>query len=168
MVLVDTGPGHSTYIIYDAPVNEKTKKIREIFDMDEETGYPRVYNWCNLAKLGKSFKPEDPFVKFAPRDPKKDYATKVFVGGCLVALPFMCHAINCFYERRNLLNKIYRPFVAAAALPFMGKYLLDLTYDRQAKRNGILVDYIRKHPERFGETYRPKFREVLYAFTPRR
>lgn len=148
-------------------MNEKTKEIRKRFKIDDVTGYPEEYRWRNLAKLGQSYKYEDPFIKFASRQPERDKAQHHFLGSLFALSPWMAKGLHCLLTRRHFLSRIYIPIIATPIMPAFYLYFHEKSVQRQAMKNGILIDYVRKHPERFGEIYRPKFREVLFEHNPR-
>lgn len=167
MVLVQESPYQTEYIIYDAPVNEKTKEIRKKFNIDEETGYPDCYKWRNLARLGRTYKYDDPFVKFDSHSDEKDYSQNVLYASIFGAIPWVYQGARTLLSRRSFFYRIYLPILATPVVPALYFFMHKKSLERQAMRNGILVDYVRKHPERFGEVYRPKFREILFEHSPR-
>lgn len=155
------------YLVYEAPVDEKTKKIREEFKIDEETGYPEKYKWRNLAKLGKSYKPEDPFLKFVSK-PEENYQKVVdmclfatFTGGLI-------HYVTSYIMRRPIWAKPHHFLFITGGSLWAAFWFRQKSIERQAEKTAAIIDYARQHPERFGEIQRYKYREVLETWFPRR
>lgn len=166
MPLVQRAPFFSSYLVYDAPLDEKTKEIRKNFDVDEETGYPKHYEWRNLARLGPSYSPADPYLKFDPYDPKTSISTHVTAA--LIALGSTASAMIFI----NLKNR--RPWWAQSWVPLLGSavfvalelWIHQKNLGRQSLKNAIIIDYVRQHPERFPPIKRPKMRETLSTYIP--
>lgn len=154
------------YLIYDAPVNEKTLQIRKQFDVDEESGYPRFYHWRPVTRLGSVYKPEDPFYKLSQYDPEIYYSQKaLFV--CVASLgAFATHFMLSAVCKRPYWSQLHVLFGQIAGFSYLGFWLQDKTIKRAAMKNAVIVDYMRKHPERFGEIKRHKLREILRIYTP--
>lgn len=164
MPLIHETPDVSSYLVYNAPVNEKTKEIRKMFDVDEETGYPRHYNWRPMARLGPNYKPEDPLLKLGEYDPKEYYSTKITMAGLCAISSIGGHYIISRYMARPFWTRSYQILLYFGAMVGGLFWALDKTLERQGTKNSITIDYVRKHPERFGEIHRPKVREVLLPF----
>lgn len=167
MPLIQREPGITApFLVYDAPVDEKTKKVREMFKIDEKTGYPEQYNWRALARLGPVYQPADPFKKFDDYDPKESISTHVTAG--LVASFFAGFGQVYFNlrARRPWWSRSYMPVIFVAAFVKIEMFLYQKTVERQSMRNAITIDYVEKHPDRFPPIRRPKLREVLYSYYP--
>lgn len=167
MPVIQRDPSLSSYLVYNAPLDEKTKKLREEFNIDEETGYPEQYKWRNMAKLGHTYKPEDPFIKFE-NDSGYDIGRLNFMLTTSTLLAYLCHHFKCIQESRPVWSRPIQLLVFIAMPAATIYYGHKWSSDRMAKRNGIIVDYLRKHPERFDDVQRYKFREVLHPYYPRR
>lgn len=155
-------------LVYDAPIDEKTKKVREKFKVDEVTGYPEQYNWRAMARLGNKYTYEDPFLKFNPYNPEEDYSTKVTIGILSFVSCSIIHVGLALYQRRRWWS---RPHYLAASTAGLAGGLLwyhEESLKRQGLKNAMILDYVRQHPERFGEIHRPKLREVLFYYVPNR
>lgn len=152
-------------LVYDAPVDEKTKKVREMFDVDEKTGYPKHYNWRGMARLGPDYRPEDPFLKFDKWDEKNGYSGTISLLGILGAgYAGIFYYINT--QRRPWWSKP-QYFIAAFGVSAPALlWIRDKTFERQGRKDAIYVDYMRKHPERFETIHRPKLREILFEYVP--
>lgn len=160
-------PYTTPILVYDAPVDEKTKKIREMFDVDEKTGYPRHYNWRPMARLGSEYRPQDPFRLFNKYNPDEYIATKVFIVGASILLGGIAQFVtNAIFFRRPFWVKPYPLIGISASLAAVTIYGLEATQDRQHKKNQMYVDYMENHPERFGPIHRPKIREILGEYIP--
>lgn len=166
MPIISKSPYCTSHLVYDAPVDEKTKKLREEFKVDEKTGYPEHYNWRPMARLGRSYKPEDPFVKFDPYNPNEDISTKIAVATVSILTAAGIHCLTNYLSVRKWYSRPYIFLGSSVALTGSVFWTLEVTQRRQGIRNSIVRDYTKKHPERFGETYRPKLREVLLQYYP--
>lgn len=155
------------YLVYDAPVDEKTQKVREQFKVDPETGYPEQYNWRNQAKLGPSYKPEDPFIKFQNKPGETYQDTAEIVIG-VTAVSALCHRVISYMFRRPWWSKPHHFLLLAGGGSYASYWAQQKSIERQAMRAAAVVDYARQHPERFGEIKRYKAREVLSYWIPRR
>jgi len=166
MVIVKESPYLAPYLIHDAPVNEKTKQVRERFKVDEATGYPEFYSWRALARLGPDYKPEDPFLKFDPYNPDEYISTKL----TYVTICFVSGVGGMMYINRFIGRPLFFRFGRALVLSTLGSGMLlwglQKSMEQQAVKNRIIVDYLRQHPERFGTIHRPKFRELLHIYRP--
>lgn len=162
MPLVSRGPYYNPYLVYDAPVNEKTKELRKKFDMDDETGYPRAYNWRPLARLGQEYNPEDIFFKLDDFDEKAYYGYKAYftVGAILGAA--VVHGMTSYYYTFKWYSRPYIFLGVAASFVACTTWYQNVSLRRQNMVNTIDVEYLQSHPERFGKIYRPKMREILY------
>lgn len=162
MPLVSRGPHYQPYFVYHAPVNEKTKELRKKFDMDEETGYPRAYNWRNLARLGQEYRFEDPYLKFNDYDEKSIMGYKVYHYGVAFGVSAAGHLLISYIRGYKWYARphVFAGFFGSGCL--IAWFLREKTLQRQAMKNGIDVEYAQAHPERFGLIYRPKLREVLF------
>lgn len=150
------------YVVYDAPVNEKTEEIRRIFDVDPETGYPRHYNWRSLAKLGKEYRPEDAFEKLLPYREEAMYSTYIANGAIAVVLSAL---VQAFYNTKKARPYYSRPWVFLGMLTWTGAvaaYNCIRTPNRQGMENAMYIDYVKSHPDRFETKKRYKLREVLF------
>lgn len=169
MPLIDTGPYTAPYLVYDAPANEATKKIRETFKVDEETGYPEYYSWRNMAKIGPRYRPEDLYKYIGHHEPERDISTKVtLISICTIIAGLGHYMYNSWYVRRPLIAKFYWMPINTAIFSYCALKFYDMSLRRQYLKNNIYIDYMRKHPERFGEVYRPKLRECLDLYAPTR
>ena len=151
----------TSYVIYDAPINEQTKEIRRKFDVDEKTGYQRRYNWRSLADLGPEYRPDDALKKLLPYREEAMYATYVFSAVCALGVSFGVQCIHNAYRGRELMSK---PWVFLASLACSGglaAFTCFYTPVRQGMINAMHIDYIQKHPDRFETKKRLKLREVL-------
>lgn len=166
MPIVEIAPEVTPYLVYDAPVDEKTKKIREMFKVDEKTGYPEHYNWRSVARLGNRYLPQDPFLKFDGHDSKSLISQKVTMGLLFGGAAAFTHYAFSLYLARPWWTRLYIPVFGATVMTGLGLWIQEKTYERQGIRNAITVDYLQKHPERFGEIHRPKVREVLFEHVP--
>lgn len=166
MPLIDNGPYITSHLTYDAPINEKTKKIREMFKVDEESGYPEHYLWRGMARLGPYYKPEDTFLKFDPVHPDELVSQKVTLVALTALVVGSIHYCIATYKRRSFLSRLWVPIVGTAGISALQLWLQKKTLERQSSKNAILIDYVRKHPERFGMVHRPKFRECLSIYVP--
>lgn len=165
MPLVSRGQWWAPYFVYHAPVNEKTKELREKFDMDEETGYPRAYNWRNLARLGPEYKPEDPYLKFDDYDEKSYMGYKVYHYSIILAASVSVQLFSAWLYGHKWYSRPYI-FAGMGTLGFLlSRFWREKTLLRQNQLNGIDVEYVTTHPERFGLIYRPKLREILFENT---
>lgn len=166
MPLIQREPYLAPYLVYDAPVDEKTKKLREKFKIDEESGYPECYKWRALSRLGPVYNPADPFKKFDEYDPKRSISTHVgmFIVGAAVSGSVM--AFFNLYRRRPWWAKSWVPVLAAFGFLGFQMVLHKQALKRQALKAAITVDYVTKHPDRFPPIKRPKLREVLYMWSP--
>lgn len=155
------------YLVYDAPVDEKTKKIREEFKVDEETGYPEKYKWRNLAKLGSSYKPEDPFIKFENK-PYENYQSMATFFLIVTATSAVIHYFISSHLRRPVWAKPHHFLGMIGGTCAIAYWSQHKSIQRQAVRTAAVIEYARQHPERFGEIKRYKCREVLSPWFPRR
>lgn len=162
MPLVSRGQWFTPYFVYHAPVNEKTKELREKFDMDEETGYPRAYNWRNLARLGQEYKPEDPYLKFDNYDEQAYIGYKVYHYGIVFVGSAASQLLSAWVFGHKWYARPYMFFGMGAIGCWMAWFWREKTMLRQNQLNGIDVEYVTQHPERFGLIYRPKLREILF------
>lgn len=166
MPLIDTGPHTCPYIRYNAPVNEATKKIRERFKVDEETGYPEHYNWRSMAKIGPRYRPEDIFKYIGHHEPERELSTWVaYVAFSFGGSAFGHMVVNAYFGRPPIA-KCHWVLINTVTLSFLSIWGRARIQKRQGLKNKIYQDYMKKHPERFGEIYRPKLREVLFAYDP--
>lgn len=168
MPLVDTGPYTFPYLRHEAPINESTRKIREMFKVDEETGYPEHYKWRNMAKIGPRYQPQDLFKYIGHHEPERDVSTQVFCIGSSIVGSILGHCLVAFMMKRSALQKIYWIPVNATAVSYLFLWLHDVALKRQNMKNQVYIDYMQKHPERFGEIYRPKIRECMWLYVPTR
>lgn len=166
MTIVQTSAYTPSYIIYNAPVNEKTKKLREMFKVDDVTGYPEWYHWRAMSRLGQTYNPEDPFYKFNPYDPNEFVSQKVFFVFAAGTLTAGVHYLWNSYNRRPWWSKPYFFPISFAFLTYASMWVQEKTLERQGIKNAIAIDYLKKHPERFGPIYRPKYREILFPYIP--
>lgn len=167
MPLLRSDPSLTPYLIYDAPIDEKTKKIREQFKVDENTGYPEHYNWRNMAKLGPVYRPEDPFLKFEYPE-GAEYGTDATIFASTGLLALLAYKIRSYTLRRPIWSKPHY-FLGMWGLSFgLGYWGHQKTLERQGMKNAMIVDYVRKHPERFKDIERYKIRQLLFYYTPRR
>lgn len=161
MPIIEQGSFITPLLQYDAPVNEKTQAIRDRFKIDE-SGYPEHYKWRGLARLGQSYTYEDAFTKLTPYDPNSNRLAKfniicLAVGSAALAQ----YAITAVYTR-PFYSKPHYPIGIALTIGYLGKKLHEAALRKQAQKNAIAIDYVKKHPERFEEPrYRPKYREIL-------
>ena len=153
-------------LVYDAPVNEKTKQIREKFDVDDKTGYPRHYNWRSMARLGPVYEPQDPFRKFDPYNPDEAISTKVGIVFLSAASAGFIHYVWSNIRSRPYWSNIHIFLGITAGTAGFILWMHNKTLERQNLKNHIYMDYIEKHPERFGPIHRPKLREALGEYIP--
>lgn len=165
MPIIETGPYTSSYLMYDAPVNEKTKEVRDMFKMDEKTGYPEKYNWRGMAKLGSSYKPSAPFLNFKSYSEEEYYSTKVFIIASMGAASAAGHWYFNYRARRPFYAKPHVFLTMLGVSSFVGLFSLEKTLEREGIKQKMFINYTEQHPERFGEIKRPKFRECLFNFT---
>lgn len=168
MPLVDTGPYTAPYLRYDAPVNESTRNIREMFKVDEETGYAEHYKWRKMAKIGPKYRPEDIYNYIGQHEPERDLSTKVTLISLSAISAVLGHCGFSRYMRRPVLAKFYWMPINTAILSYALLKYHDITLRRQYLKNRVYIDYMQKHPERFGEVYRPKLRETLDLYVATR
>lgn len=168
MPLVELGgPDFTPILVYDAPVDEKTLKIREQFKVDEETGYPEHYKWRNMAKLGLTFRPEDPFLKFEyPPEANHIRSASIIIVSALFT--GIWHVYSQVNQRRVWWSKPHVFLGYFGVVSGLSLYGQDYFCKYQATKNGMIVDYVRQHPERFNDIRRYKAREVLGHWNPRR
>lgn len=167
MPLIQREPGITDpYLVYDAPVDEKTMKVREMFKIDEKTGYPEQYNWRALARLGPVYQPADPYKKFDDYNPAESISTHVTAGLVGAVLAGCGQLYYNHRARRPWWAKSWMPILFIAAFVKTEMYLHQKTLERQSMRNAIAIDYVEKHPDRFPPIRRPKLREVLYGYYP--
>lgn len=152
--------------MHEAPLDEKTKEVRKRFNVDEETGYPKEYNWRPLAKLGPTYRPEKIYEVVKPYTREEMYSTNAtLIGG----MAFVCGSLHYLVQRyygRKLWSKPWKTLAYFASSTTALYYLIDYKYRRQQLKNEVYADYMKKHPERFDTVYRPKVREVLFQYTP--
>lgn len=158
--------GKTSILVHEAPIDEKTKEIRKKFDVDDETGYPRHYNWRPLAKLGPYYRPEKVFEVFEPQKAEERLSTKVALAGALVVPTGFAHFLKQQYYARPIWSKPLPTLFAYVCCVGISWWLYDQKYNRQLLKNQIYADYMKKHPERFETVHRPKFRECLGQYTP--
>lgn len=166
MPLVQQNPLEFPILVHDAPVNEKTKEVREMFKVDEKTGYPEQYNWRGLARLGPKYNYEDPFLKFDRQTEEQLISSRVTTIGLLTGFSFAAHWFNQTRLSKKFWSQIYLPVAGSAIFAGLYLYYQKKTLERSYVKNHILMDYARKHPERFGPVERPKVREVLFVYQP--
>lgn len=154
------------YLIHEAPVDEKTKKIREQFGVDEETGYQKSYHWRRLAQLPREYRPEVAFEKLSYHNEDEYISTKVFIGLTMTAFACVGHAWVQMRTAKPLWGRLYRVPLVAIPSTYATIFFLNKTMERNAMRHAIVVDYLKKHPERFETVYRPKVREVMFFYQP--
>lgn len=154
------------YLVYDAPVDKKTLEIRKMFDVDEKTGYPRHYSWRPMAQLGKEYTYDEPFAKLGKFNKEEQYSTQVTMAATGLACAGGIHWFWNYWNGRPAWVRLHNVGVITAAIWGFMFLSQDFTHRRQAVRNNIVVDYVRKHPERFGTIQRPKIREVLTRYDP--
>lgn len=150
-------------LVYEAPVDEKTKELRKAFDVDEKTGYPRHYEWRRMAKLGNSYRPEDLFETLSGYNKESGYTTKMVLGASSIILAVVFQGIARLALNRPFWSRPQYPIAGAIASYFALDWMHEKTLERAARKNAIYLDYVKKHPDRFEATYRPKLREVLYT-----
>lgn len=153
------------YLVYDAPVDEKTKKIREMFKIDE-SGYPEHYKWRDISRLGPVYNPADPFRKFDEYDPKTSISTHVamFIIGATIS-GAITSCVNVV-SGKPWWARGWVPVLGAIGFTGVEMFIHKQALRRQALRNAITVDYVTKHPDRFPPIKRPKMREILYVYSP--
>lgn len=166
MTIIDSGPYRYHHLVYNAPINEKTKKIRELFKVDEESGYPEHYKWRSMARLGSKYNPEDPYLKFDPYKKEEYYSTKVVTVALTGFTTLLLHMFFSYNARRPIWSKSYSWLASWAALGYACHWYQEASLTKQAIKNAITMDYAKKHSERFGEIKRYKIRECLYHFHP--
>lgn len=160
-------PNMTPLLVYDAPLDEKTKKLREQFKIDEETGYPEHYKWRNLAKLGKSYRIQDPFLKFEyPKE--QDYHRSAAlavgaIGGC-----YMVIKLTSAMSRTPMWAKPHWIIGGLAFTLGLSLWIQEKSRERQALKNRSYIEYCEQHPERFTDIKRYKHREALTIYLPRR
>lgn len=165
MPLVTTGPYTTSYLVYDAPVDEKTKKLRETFKIDE-SGYPEHYKWRNMAKLGPVYNPEDPILKFTPQSPEAHYSTSVFMAFFTGMTTVGAVGLYNYFNKTPLWARVHYSLPAWAGFFYIVEWFNKKTDERQYIKNSIIIDYTNKHPDRFGPIKRSKFRETLFEYLP--
>ncbi|KAI9555966.1 hypothetical protein GHT06_018523 [Daphnia sinensis] len=87
-----------------------------------------------------------------------------FFGG----LGFATAIIMNYFQRRPIMSGIQRHIAFTAIGVPVGLYADRMMETRNAKRDAILVHYMRNHPEDFPETERVKYKDVLEKWLPRR
>lgn len=167
MPLLRVSENYLPYLAYDAPVNEQTKKIREMFKVDE-SGYPEHYKWRPMARLGPEYSYTDPFEKLGEYNPDHYISTKVTMIAMVTGASAAFHWFFNIYVGKKFHAKLHRFVGSTAFALFSLNYMSGKTMERQAQKNHIVVDYVNKHPERFEKIKRYKFREILYEFIPSR
>lgn len=165
MPVIEIARSVRPYVVYDAPINEKTVEIRRKFKVDE-SGYPEEYKWRGLAKLGDEYQPEDPFLKFAPCEEKELLSWKVTVIGLSAVMAFAYQAGLAKFLSRPLWSRPWNFLGAFTVLSVTSLYVQKVALRRQAYKDAIYIDYLRLHPERFGPIKRYKFRETLFGHLP--
>lgn len=166
MPLIDTGPHSLPYLLYNAPVDEKTMALREKFKVDPKTGYPECYNWRLLSRLGYDYSPEDPFYKFGAYDPNRSMTTRIGGSAFFVAGIMTIHAVRVYYKGHHWLTRAWQVPLASIPTVYFFLWLHDKTLTRAGRKEAVIVDYVSKHPERFGPIQRAKYRELLWTYTP--
>lgn len=152
------------YLVYEAPVDEKTKEIRKMFKVDENTGYPEHYNWRPMARLGTEYELWEPFEKLGEFNPEEQISTKVTMAGLVIAASCGMHWMLNFKQGKPWYARIHRIFISSALFYAALGWTAEKTLQRQAQKNHILIDYVKKHPERFEKIRRPKYRESLFEY----
>lgn len=168
MPVIQDGPYFLPILIHEAPVNEKTKAIRERFKVDEKTGYPEHYNWRAMARLGPEYRPEDLYTKLDPFDPKEEISTQVFLVGATGLGVVGLHCLTNYYTRKPMWSGIPRTTILGAVAIWISLKAHDMVLTRQGIKNAIFLDYLKKHPDRFETVKRYKHRELLFDYCPRR
>lgn len=168
MTIVQNDPYLTPYVVYDAPVNEKTRKIREMFDVDEKTGYPRHYSWRPMAQLGPEYSYMDPFTKLGRYNPDEYICQKVTMYSLGIGANVAVHWWINYLSGKKFHARLWRLFIATGSLLGAMSWTMEKTLQRQAQKNHLMMDYISKHPERFENIKRPKMREVLFYYKPAR
>lgn len=166
MPFIQKFEGHTGFLAYDAPVDEKTKKLRERFNVDEESGYQEHYKWRGLARLGKSYKHEEPFLKLTPYEPESEYGQRVFGHVMATLVTGAALAGARMYQRQTIWMRpqfLVGFMLLANGLVHWG-WKHSMT--KQAQKTAILIDYCQQHPDRFSEHKRYKMREVLLYWQP--
>ncbi|EFX69421.1 hypothetical protein DAPPUDRAFT_329128 [Daphnia pulex] len=79
----------------------------------------------------------------------------------------MALAMN-YFQRRPMMSGIQRHIALVAIGVPIGMYADRLNENRLARRDAILIHYIRNHPEDFPVTERVKYKDVLDKWLPRR
>lgn len=154
------------YYTYEAPVNEATLKLREKLKIDPETGYPEKYNWRGLAKLGYQYEPEKPFLVFKPYTEEQLHGTKATLLLVSSAFGVLSQAVTNYYKARKFFAHPYIFLLSTAAAYGVGIFTISKSNKRQTYKNALFVDYMKKHPERFGTIRRYKYREVVFPHSP--
>lgn len=168
MPIVEIHHAAEPLLAYNAPVNEKTKQVREMFKVDEETGYPEHYKWRGMAKLGPKFSYEDPYWKFQKHNPDEDLSTKIVILSMINGLCIGVHLFIQYSFGKGLLSQIHRPILTGALCTYGYLKYYERSLERASIKQHIYMDYVRKHPERFGDIQRYKFREIMQVYVPNR
>lgn len=162
MPIISRGQYIQPYLLYYAPVNEKTKQLREKFEVDEETGYPKAYNWRALARLGQEYDPWDPYLKFDDFDEKAYYAYNLHRYTIAALSSGAIHGALAWWMGYKWYSRPYIFLGLTSLTVFLSQFYQEKTLQRQNMVNAVDVDYLQSHPERFGKIYRPKMRELLF------
>lgn len=158
--------GKTAILVHEAPLDEKTKEIRKMFDVDEASGYPKAYNWRPLARLGPEYRPEKIFEVVEPYKEEQLISTKILLVSSMAFVTGLAHVVIQRLQARPWWAKPMKSLVAFTASSATLLVYFDYKQKRDRLKQAIYTDYMQKHPERFGTIHRPKFREVLFEYTP--
>ena len=153
-------------LVHEAPIDEKTKEVRKMFDVDEKTGLPKSYNWRPLANLGSNYRPEKVYEIYAPLKPEEKISTQLGLVGSVALVSGTLHYLYSWYQARSVFSKPWYSLAGFAVGAASVLYGYDVILNRRELKNQIYTDYMQKHPDKFETVHRPKYREVLFVYSP--
>lgn len=127
--------GLTPYLVYDAPINEKTRQIRKMFKVDENTGYPENYNWRPMARLGSEYAYTDPFEKLGEYKPEEYYCQKLTMVVGVVASCAGLHWFQNYRQSKQFYAGLHRFVGTSAAMLAILFWAGEKTMQRQSQKN---------------------------------
>merc|ERR1712071_14348 len=94
--------------------------------------------------------------------------SKIFTPAFFGAVGFSMALVHNLLQRRPVMSGIQKHIALTALCVPVGLYAERRTDAKSARRDDVLIHYMKLHPERFPETERVQFKDVLQPWVPLR
>jgi len=94
--------------------------------------------------------------------------SKIFTPAFFGAVGFSMALVHNLLQRRPVMSGIQKHIALTALGVPVGLYAERRTDAKSARRDDVLIHYMKLHPERFPETERVQFKDVLQPWVPLR